>query len=481
MMKFLNTKHSSLSLFFLLILNSGCEVGDNQLIVPQERLEIANPAPAPRDYKSINRKHKILMAIVDFGVDYNHPKLKNNMHFTLDNNGNPTGVGHDFVGADSWPSPYLAMTADIDPDITNNSRHSALQISKHLQEAIDLFPELENFINPFRRIDQEADSNSIHGTHVAGLMTYDAPELGLLSYRVMPANQIYKDGQLRESEMGERVIADYVLRALNMASASGVKVVNLSLAMEIKNQVSPKDSPEYKTFDEIYKKIELFVKTHPEMAFVASSGNSGSWINSKTHRQFPCGINAANLICVGALDREGNLASFSNILLTKSPFILSPGVDIISIIPEKMCLLKNSQLSTSETTDLLADDTDAPWNDPQMAREYLTRISQRCLQNNGHAKLSGTSMSSPIIARALAKVRIKNPELNGAQAITKLLSLGKKFQEGNLILTKLQIEKPSWYDSEINIDKLTDPSFIKEVSPKLIKKKTFDFKIFNGY
>ncbi|MGE3608550.1 MAG: S8 family serine peptidase [Bacteriovoracaceae bacterium] len=436
-----------LGLVFIL---AGCEVGDNQLIVPTERQEIANPKPIARDFIKINKRHKILMAVIDFGVDYNHPLLQDNLHFTLDQNGKPVGLGYDFVGNDKWPSPYIAMTADIDSQSSPSAKNAAKQLIKHVNAALDIYPNLAGVISPYRRIDQEADSGSQHGTHVAGLMTYDAPELGLLSYRVLPVNQVYKNGELIQDEFEQKNISKNILKALIKAVKDGVKVINLSLAMEIKRNDNPVGSKEDLDFKEVFSEVEDFIKANPDVAFVTASGNGSSWINRSSHQQLPCGIEASNIICVGAVDKDGDIASFTNIPLINSPFVLAPGVDIISTAPTKMCQLDNSKLSTSQTTDLVGDDDSSPWNDPDSAKEFLEKLSRNC-QVSGLMSLTGTSMASPIVARQIALIRVQYPELNGAEAIIKLLEKSENFHVGPLNLKKLKVELPSWKEAPVKI------------------------------
>ncbi len=440
------------------LLLTGCEIGDNQLIVTSDRQEIANPNPVPRDYKKINARHKILMAIIDYGVDYNHPELKNNLHFNLDKNNQPTALGHDFIGQDHWPSPYLAMTADTDPDSPATAKNTANELTKHIQMLISAYPKIEKIISPYQRIDQESDTGSFHGTHVAGLMTYDAPELGLISYRVLPVNQIYKSGELEESKMGQMPVSRNVLKALHMAADSGVKVINLSLAMVLKTKETPKGTKDYEEFFQVYKLINAFFKNHPDITFVMASGNSGYFIDGNDYKLLPCGISAPNVICVGALDKEGNRAKFTNVT-QKSPFILAPGIDILSLAPLKTCRLLNDNLYTSQSTDILLNETNAPWNNATETKKFLADVAKECLSNNGFVKSTGTSMSSPIIARSIAKLRIKYPHLNGAQAIKKLLSMGEKLKEDQFIFTRIKAEKPSWYERDLNGDKLSDPFF----------------------
>jgi hypothetical protein len=64
-------------------------------------------------------------------------------------------------------------------------------------------------------------------------------------------------------------------------------------------------------------------------------------------------------------------------------------------------------------------------------------------------KLSGTSMSSPIVARLVAQ-KILETKLTGSAAIQALLQSAEKVQKGPLTLLKLKAAKPSWYKGTNN-------------------------------
>ncbi len=97
---------------------SGITPCDNQKDLPQHIACIANPIPIERNFQFNNQSHNILVAVIDTGIDYNHPELMNHIHFELDENGRAIRWGWDFVGQDGWPSPYIGRrTINADQEL----------------------------------------------------------------------------------------------------------------------------------------------------------------------------------------------------------------------------------------------------------------------------------------------------------------------------------------------------------------------------
>jgi hypothetical protein len=190
---------------------AGCVVVDDQTVLRPEHVAIANPEPAPRDFRQVNARHRVVLAIFDTGVDYNHPELLPNMRFELDGQGKPVSMGIDFLGLDKWSSYRVVATrmypyADRSEEIRNTIRKSYASIELHDRKMRDLYgeqqcaaaemlrlePALGKYVQPYR--DTKAESvQLLHGTHVAGLMTYDRPDFGLIAYRFLPYHTTWTD------------------------------------------------------------------------------------------------------------------------------------------------------------------------------------------------------------------------------------------------------------------------------------------------
>ncbi len=84
--------------------------------------------------------------------------------------------------------------------------------------------------------------------------------------------------------------------------------------------------------------------------FVASAGNLQSDNDSTPH--YPCSFTNSNIICVAAVDHNGNLANFSNVGV-KSVDLGAPGVDILSTLTggtEDYGLLSGTSMAAPFTT-----------------------------------------------------------------------------------------------------------------------------------
>jgi len=107
-------KHIQLFAFFVSMLGAsvlGCSEivpCDNQINLPSHIEAIVNPKPVQRNFLQNNRSHKILIAVVDTGIDYNHPALLDSIHFNLDINHQPFRLGFHRPGQMVMPLHWKA-------------------------------------------------------------------------------------------------------------------------------------------------------------------------------------------------------------------------------------------------------------------------------------------------------------------------------------------------------------------------------------
>lgn len=437
-MRKLRVKKSNLFrslVLFLVGLLIGCEEIDDQTIAKGKEWQAANPKPENRNFILNNQNHKILVAEIDSGIDYNHPLLKNNIHFNLDSQGKPIGFGYDFVGQDYWPSPYVARTLDLNPEVKLKDTESTRRGRLMAEEVVKSDQALGIYLDPSRNIQQEIDSGAYHGTHVAGLMVYDEPQIGIIGYRVLPMNVKYKQGKKDFSQNSTEMVFKNILSAMSMAIKEGSRVINLSLALKKSETASLFD--QLISGEDNYKlwmaQVKTFMEKNSNVIFVAAAGNDGKWVDDKVNLQIPCGISALNLVCVGALDEHQNLASFSNLVLSEGTFVVTLGVEVNSLFPSQMC--QTSDLNQLETSGLTLSEISNMKN----------TLHRDCLKKDIKKRISGTSMSSPIVARIVAKWMLQFPNLTSQEIIQLLLQHSQKKQLGPLQLNILPFEKPSWY------------------------------------
>ncbi len=434
-MIFANLKKSLIIVFALSFVIIGCEEIDDQTIATGAEWAAANPKPLARDFVKINQAHQIIVASIDSGVDYNHPLLANNIHFTLNDQGQPIAFGYDFIGKDYWASPYVARTLDKNPEADPKDIKNAKSIRQRAEQLLTADKNLLKFLNPLRNVEQEFQTDAFHGTHVSGLMVYDDPRIGLIGYRVLPVNIKYKNGRKDFSDSKTEKVFKDILSAMSLAIKSGARVINMSLALRDTeaNSLGNLLNNEQNNFNAWMLEVKKFMESNKDVVFVAAAGNEGKWVDDKVNLQIPCGISAENLVCVGALNTKGNLAAFSNIVLSDGVFVATLGVDIKSLSPSEMCDSAN------------VGNLDGDYFSANDLNSLLTLVQKDCKTPQGIRTASGTSMASPIVARSVAKLMMKYPQANAVEIIKILVDSSQKKQLGPMTLNIIPFEKPSWY------------------------------------
>lgn len=426
------------SLFFILILVSvtACEIVDNQKIITSDTIHLANPEPADRDFVAQNRAHKILVAVIDSGVDYNHSKLTSHIHFTLNDQGKPIGAGYDFVGGDNWPSPYIVRTGHYDKNANEDRKKDALLAIANLEKASSYLTRWsKTYLHPSRAIEQEMSAGTYHGTHVAGLSVYDRPEIGLLPYRVLPRN-ITGPGKLDAEELS--VVANQLFDAVDKAAAAGATIINVSLGFSAKES----EDDEYPKIKALADQWDQIVSKYPNILFVAAAGNDGAWIDQNVRINFPCGSKLPNLLCVGSLADDSEVSDFTNVVLSGAEIVFALGEDVISTFPELTC-----------ATSMGKKITDA--KDEKDYSAAMAEFETECNSYKGLAPLSGTSMAAPITARLAALLKLNAPDASPAKIVEMLKATGSKGAIGTFEITKLEVTKPSWYKSQLPVWNMT--------------------------
>lgn len=406
----------------IVAIGCGMLVDDQRIATPAERA-VVNPPPSPRDFRLLNSRHAVLLAVIDTGVDYNHPLLINNMHFTLDFGCKPVRIGRDYTGDDGWPAPYLARTAVHDRRLSEEQREYARRKQEKAIALVRRFPDLQRFFNPLRDVVQEETASVLHGTHVAGLMVYDRPDLGLLPYRVLPYNRTDDPEEL------DRTFFRSLRAAIDDAVADGARVINLSLGI-----TAHVDSEELERVTEEQRAFRRLVARHSDVLFVAAAGNSGRIVGGRDVVSFPCGVRAPNVFCVGALTDREALADFTNIPARGIDAVFAFGEDVLSTIPTDLC--EDMPLTWLISDDAGADDLGA-----------LVRAARsRCIGRRVPlAQASGTSMAAPIVARLAGTILAEDPGLSPTGVIKEIRRRARFDKIDNLPVAKLHFEKPSWY------------------------------------
>jgi subtilisin family serine protease len=246
---------------------------------------------AERAWDITTGSKKVVVAIIDTGVDFNIPDLVDNAWTNqAELNGRP--------GVDDDGNGYI--------------------------DDIHGF----NFVN---NTGDPKDDNG-HGSHVAGTIGArgdDGKGVAGVAWNVSIMALKFLDSQ------GSGSLANAV-KAIDYARKNGAKVLSNSwggggFAQALKDAI-----------EETRKADELFV---------AAAGNDGS--NNDTKPTYPASYPIDNIVAVAAVDNRGDLADFSNYGAT-TVHIAAPGVNILSTVPTGFDTYSGTSMATPHVSGVAA-------------------------------------------------------------------------------------------------------------------------------
>ncbi len=230
-----------------------------------------------------------------------------------------------------------------------------------------------------------------HGTHVAGIMVAGNPHARLAIFRSAWAGEarVYHhrgptDEELAAERANVEAIADFINR-------HEIKVVNASLGFStdyVEDQLRY-EHDRYTTPEEVHARAEAVqayrratwaqvFEQCPNTLFVVAAGNSNRDVVE--YGTVSASIEAPNMMAVGAVDRFGGWATFTN-SGPERVRVFDHGVEVESLIP-----------------------------------------------NGETVPLSGTSMASPNVANLAGKMLSVNPALTPAQVIEIIAETGDEIE-----------------------------------------------------
>jgi thermitase len=219
---------------------------------------------------------KVIVAVTDSGVAYDHPELKPNLWL----NRGETGRGRESNRRDDDRNGVVDDWRGWD----------------------------------FSSGDNDPRDLESHGSHVAGIIG----ARGNNAFGTAGVNWQVALMALRVADSSGLVTDKAIIQAFDYAARNGARVVNASF-------VSPTDSPALKDA----------IRRHPKTLFVAAAGNGGDdgmGDSNDSSPQYPCNYALVNLICVAASDQSDRLAEFSN-YGRSSVELAAPGARVLSAAP----------------------------------------------------------------------------------------------------------------------------------------------------
>lgn len=189
----------------------------------------------------------------------------------------------------------------------------------------------------------DAVSEWAHGTHVAGIMLAGVPQARVAVFRSAWAGEArlyHHRGPTDDELAAERANVEEIARFIN---AHGVRVVNASLGFSrdyVENQLRH-ESGRYSSDEEVQARAAE-IQAHraaswrqvfeqcPNTLFVVAAGNSSRDVLE--YEDVPSSIELPNVLVVGAVDRFGDWATFTN-SNPQRVRVFDHGVEVDSLIP----------------------------------------------------------------------------------------------------------------------------------------------------
>jgi subtilisin family serine protease len=262
----------------------------------------------------------VVVAVLDTGVDYSHPSLK------------------DFI----WTNPGEIAGNSIDDDGNG------------------FVDDVHGF--DFSSDDSDPTDGDAHGTHVAGTIASAVdPQSGAVG--VAPGAKVMAVRIIGDERMG--FISDAVA-GIKYSVDNGAKILSNSWRVY----------RSWNNFDPSDQNIELLRKAieyagEKGAIFVAAAGNEGRNIDSHTDAMYPGGYTGlSNLLVVAASDSKDLPAYFSNFGIIRVT-VAAPGVDIVSTVPGgRFASMSGTSMATPLVSGVLARGMSASYA-PSVAMEKL--------------------------------------------------------------------------------------------------------------
>lgn len=324
----------------------------------------------PEAWSIYNKKEiktrEVVVAVIDTGVDNNHPDLSNSMWI------NQQEIPDD--GIDNDKNGYIDDVFGWDFYNDDNS------VCHYEMDTVT------------EEIRAYSDDNDDHGTHIAGIIAATADnDIGIagiasnIDVKIM-ALKIHGGPNSKGS------IADAIL-AIKYATAMGADVVNLSWGSSIYS-----------------KSLEQAIAQAP-MLFVTAAGNTGA--NNDLKPMYPANFNLPNILSVTFINEYGSLTVSSN-YGKKTVDIAAPGTNILSTVVAGYDTLSGSSMAAPHVTGLAAIlYSCSPNLSPESVKKVITSNTKELDNLHGSIAVPGIPNAFLMVqSMAHLVVDTKAPKLN---------------------------------------------------------------------
>ncbi len=283
---------------------------------------------------------KVQVAVIDSGVDYNHPAIRPSILMSQKN-----------------VSQLTKLRSML--NLNSLSVDKRLSIARILNEPQRLegigWDFLEDSNYPMDYFSNQSNSlgwmvGEGHGTHVAGLANGGSPFISILPIRMI-GQPISKSGKVSQDQLKYEISYD----ALNLAAMRGARVANISMD----------------GFDERGRGFSNAIVDNPDLLVTISAGNGGAEITSYSI--------ASQSLITSHLIRVANFDASTQMLAAESNY-------------------------SAEFVDVAA----------------IGQNVESCVVGGHTGKLSGTSMSAPVVANLAATLIAIRPDLS-AEIVSNLI------------------------------------------------------------
>jgi Subtilase family len=277
--------------------------------------------------------------------------------------------------------PFLRGVMDLRAGMATTP---AAQRVLELQRSVTDAPALEQLESSLDAVGEWS-----HGTHVAGILLAGNPHARMAVFRSAWAGEarLYHHRGPTDAELdAERANIDAIAGFINRHQ---IRVVNASLgfSQEYVEAELRHERETYRDDDAVRARAAVVQQRRranwaavfaacPATLFVVAAGNSNQDVNE--YGEVPAALDAPNLLVVGAVDRHGNWATFTN-SNPERVRVFDHGVEVDSLIP-----------------------------------------------NGTRVPLSGTSMASPNVANLAGKLLALDPSLTPQRVITVIHETGDR-------------------------------------------------------